>query len=523
MSSKFSFYSTLIAIPFAFGAVACTHSTAQNKPQPPEKTIERQATLPIQADDSYYKAAALNLAQKSDGEDYGRAKNIILFIGDGMGISTMTAIRIHAGQSEGKDGESYQLNMDSLPHTALSKTYSHNAQVSDSAATATAMLTGVKSPARTLGVTQAAVYDDCASIEMAKARTLFELAETEGLATGLVSTARLTHATPAAAYAHAPNRNWEDDGELSQAAREGGCTDIASQFLNWPAGDHFEIALAGGRRHFTPVSTETDTESRYAGRRQDNRDIAAEWAAKSENHVSVFDKTQLDALDLSAGTNILGLFQDSHMSYELDRTNTEPSISEMTRIAIERLSQNEKGYLLMVEAGRIDHGHHGTNAARALGDGIAFDEAIGAALEMTDREDTLIIVTADHSHTFVIQGYPGRNNPILGKVIYPNGEMAKAEDGKPYTTLAYTNGSSAEESHQEGERQDLSDIDTTHEDYKQQALIPLRSETHAGEDVAVLASGPGAHLVRGVIEQNEIFHIMGHASGLIVPYSEGEP
>ncbi|MEL7109457.1 MAG: alkaline phosphatase [Pseudomonadota bacterium] len=173
----------------------------------------------------------------------------------------------------------------------------------------------------------------------------------------------------------------------------------------------------------------------------------------------------------------------------------------------------------MVEGGRIDHAHHGVNAARALEDTDAFDQAIAAALEMTSYEDTLIIVTADHSHTMTMAGYPRRNNPILGKVIYETGAVARGDDGLPYTTLGYANGQSACRRLEDGEtscaRMDLSDVDTTGKDFRQQALVFMGSETHAGEDVAIFASGPGSELVRGVMDQNEIFHVMGVSSGLV--------
>ena len=106
------------------------------------------------------------------------------------------------------------------------------------------------------------------------------------------------------------------------------------------------------------------------------------------------------------------------MKYEADRANDtggEPSISEMTRKAIELLQKNPKGFYLMVEGGRIDHAHHAGNAYRALTDTIAMAEAVKVALEMTDDKETLVIVTADHSHTMTIAGYPSRGNPILGK------------------------------------------------------------------------------------------------------------
>lgn len=478
----------------------------------------RTGKTPVQANDSYYRAAAARVRERAGERPHGRAKNVILFIGDGMGISTITAARIHAGQLKGADGESHRLAMETLPYVALSKTYSHDAQVSDSASTATAIVSGVKVRSRTLGVTKEASYSNCASIEGNGTDTLFELAEAAGLATGVISTARLTHATPASAYAETPNRDWEDDTNMPDATEDDDCPDIARQFINWHAGDHFEIALGGGRRQFM-TETQADPEQiDRMGGRADGRDLRAAWEAKSPAHVSISTKAEFDSIDFTGDARVLGLFEASHMQYEVDRAGDaggEPNLEEMTRAAITRLSQNEEGYVLMVEAGRIDHGHHGTNAARALGDTVALDAAVGAALEATNADDTLIIVTADHSHTFVIQGYPARNNPILGKVALLDGRPAPAGDGRPYTTLSYANGSSAYETFADGQRVDLSDVDTTDKDFKQQALLPSPSETHAGEDVPVFARGPGAELVSGVMEQNEIFHIMGKASGLV--------
>lgn len=210
------------------------------------------------------------------------------------------------------------------------------------------------------------------------------------------------------------------------------------------------------------------------------------------------------------------------MQFELDRQSdaaNEPSIAEMTEAAIKRLSQDEDGYILMVEGGRIDHAHHGTNAARALVDAVAFDDAVAKAMDLTDPADTLVIVTADHSHSFTLSGYPHRGNAILGKVAYGPGVVAKAEDGNPYTTLGYANGPAACIALDDGEfecsRPDITDVDTEAPDYRQQALVFLGAETHAGEDVAVFSSGPGAELLNGVIEQNEIFHVMGRATGLL--------
>ncbi len=159
----------------------------------------------------------------------------------------------------------------------------------------------------------------------------------------------------------------------------------------------------------------------------------------------------------------------------------------------------------MVEAGRIDHAHHAGNAYRALEDTIALDAAVKAAFDKVDPEETLIIVTADHGHVFTMAGYPERNNPILGLT----GEAA--DDGKPYTTLGYMNGPGAVA----GERPDLSEVDTQAPDFLQQALVPLEeSETHSGDDVGIYAQGPWAHLFDGVVEQNLIYHVIAHATGL---------
>lgn len=209
------------------------------------------------------------------------------------------------------------------------------------------------------------------------------------------------------------------------------------------------------------------------------------------------------------------------MQYDLDRTKTdagEPSIKDMTTAAITRLSRNPNGFVLMVEGGRVDHGLHAGDAQRALGDAAALDEAVAAAIAMTNPEETLIIVTADHSHTLTISGYPQRGNPILG-LVREGDKLSLARDGKPYTTLGFANGpGSVCTAQADGkwicDRADLTNVDTTALGFKQQSLVPLGSETHGGEDVAIFAGGPGANLFSGAMEQNEIFHVMARSAGL---------
>lgn len=507
-----------IAIVAACAAVSTSTVLQASAPAP---DLRDRGTQPIQVADAYYQRAATAVERRMDADFAPGAKNVIIFVGDGMGVSTITAGRIYAGQKRGLDGESYELAMDELPYAALSRTYSHDYQVPDSAATATAMVSGVKTRSGILGLTSEAALGNCASAEGRGTDTLFELAERKGLATGILSTARITHATPASTYAESASRGWEDDTMFGSAGADG-CKDIASQLIEWDAGDGFEVVMGGGRRHFMTDETFDPEYPETTGMRADERDLLTAWTAKSDDHELIFDGAEFAATDFDSDVRVLGLFQPSHMQYEADRAGdagSEPSLAELTRAAITRLSRDEDGFVLMVEGGRIDHAHHGVNAARALEDTDAFDQAVATALEMTSADDTLIIVTADHSHTMTMAGYPRRNNPILGKVTATTGSMVRANDGKPYTTLGYANGSSACSSTEDGgldcTRADLSDVDTTATNFQQQTLVALGSETHGGEDVAIFASGPGAELVRGVMDQHEIFHVMGYSSGLV--------
>lgn len=513
----------------ALTVLAACNSDGPAAPEAAATAPVREAALPRQAGDSYYVAAATRVNERAEARGFKPAKNVILFIGDGMGVSTITAARIYAGQAAGEDGESHVLAMDTLPFSALSKTYSHNFQVADSAGTAVAMTSGVKTLSGVLGVTADASYGNCATVPGNETETLFELAARAGLATGLVSTARITHATPASAYAKVPHRDWESDTAMRGASSDT-CKDIARQLIEWPEGP-FEIVLGGGRSKFLPSDTPDPEYADKTGERSDGRNLIEEWTAKSDAHKFVFDTAGFEATDFASGTNVLGLFEPSHMQFELDRdadTAGEPHIADMTRAAITRLSQNPDGFVLMVEGGRIDHGHHAGNAIRALEDAMAFDLAIATALEMTNPEETLIVVTADHSHTLTINGYPQRNNPILGLAVSGMGGEGSSlgEDGMPYTTLSYANGPGACRAagkDEEGKdiwdcsRQDLTNVDTFDPEYRQPSLVPMYSETHAGEDVAAFASGPGANLMTGVIEQNEIFHVMARALGLVPP------
>lgn len=493
----------IISRPLAALLAALTLSTAATA-----QTITQGAQVTTE---DYRRQARDEVARlKASTPINARAKNVIIFIGDGMGISTLTAARIYQGQKLGRDGESFTTAMDSLSHAALVKTYSHDAQVSDSAPTASAIMGGVKARNDVIGVGPEALVSNCAQSKDKAIPSIFDFAQGTGRATGVISTARITHATPAATYAHTPQRDWEADSDMPVQAKADGCLDIARQMIENPVGAKLDIILGGGRSNFLPATTTDPEYADQKGRRTDGRDLLADWSRRNPGGAFVWNSRDFAALDMKSNQKVLGLFQPDHMQYEADRAGDkggEPSLADLTRAAITKLAGNRTGYVLLVEGGRVDHAHHAGNAARALEDAVALDGAIRAALDAVNLKDTLVLVTADHSHTLAMSGYPQRGNPILGVARGVDGEVIKAKDGKGYTTLGYANGPGAVAS----PRPDPAATDTTALDYRQQGLIPLGGETHGGEDVAVRASGPMAHLFKGTIEQHTIYHVIREA------------
>ncbi len=470
--------------------------------------------------DQWYRDGKEAVAQARKLEPItGKARNVILFLGDGMSVTTVTAARILEGQQRGQTGEENRLSFETLPYTALIKTYNTDAQVPDSAGSMSAIVTGVKTRSGVLSVNQNAIGGNFASVRGNESATILELAEKAGLSTGIVSTTRITHATSAACYAHSPDRDWEDDGDLPSDAGDAGFPDIARQLVEFSVGDGLEVALGGGRANFLPNGAVDPEYEEKKGRRKDGRDLTWEWMKKPDS-AFVWNKAQFDDVDTARTKHLLGLFEPSHTHYEHDRGTDkagEPSLSEMTAKAIDILSRNGKGFFLMVEGGRIDHAHHECNAYRALTDTIEFARAVTIALEKTNRRETLIIVTADHSHVFTMGGYPVRGNPILGKSMeavpgdHGRPGFGRDRDGRPFTTLGYANGPGYVGT---AERPDLTNVATEDPNYQQEAAVPRRSETHGGEDVPLYADGPQAYLFHGVLEQNVIFHVMAGALGL---------
>ncbi|WP_297511902.1 alkaline phosphatase [uncultured Caulobacter sp.] len=466
-----------------------------------------QTPAAVSAADPYFKAGEAALArQMAVVPNTGKAKNVILFLGDGMGISTVTAARIYDGQQKGLDGESNSLSFEKLPYAALSKTYSHDTQVTDSAAGITAIMTGVKTRNKIIGLSGAAIGGRCESEKGTAIQTLAELAKLHGKAAGAVTTTRVTHATPAGAYAHTAYRDWEGDADMPAAAKQAGCKDIARQLIEAPEALRMDVIMGGGRSRFLPKGQDV-------GARADGRDLTAEWLkARGAGSAYVTTVDQLKAVP-SDTRHVLGLFAPEHLPYEVERAKLGqgvPTLAEMATAAVDVLSRNPNGYFLMVEGGKIDMGSHLNNAKRTLTETVEFSKAIAAVLAKVDLKDTLVVVTADHSHGLVISGYSARNAPILG-VAGNEGDPVRGGDGKAYTTLMFVTGPGGPKG--TDTRRDPAKEDTEDAEYLQDSVVNLPSSAHAGEDVGVFADGPQAYLLRGVVEESYIFQVMRHAFG----------
>lgn len=443
-----------------------------------------------------------------------KAKNVIFFIGDGMSIATIAATRMYLGKEEA------ELSFEKFPHYGLAQTYCVDKQVADSACSAVAFLAGVKTNNRLLGLNANVLSRQCVVNEADHVDSILAWAQKSKKATGIETTTRITHATPAGAYAHVAHRDWENNGAISSACRNTpGVTDIAHQLVYNQEAMNLKVILGGGRRHFRN-STVTDEEGAN-GARTDGRDLIDEWLEERNKQGTakyVSHKQQLDEIDIHSTDYLLGLFEDDHCMYHLDVLNRnlahqEPSLTDMTVKALKMLQKEENGYFLFVEGGRIDHAHHSTRPQRALEETKELARVVDVIREMTDEEDTLIVVSSDHSHVMTYSGYPDRGTNILGLA-----EISDL-DGLPYQTLSYTNGPGYSTTYEDNSRTrvDPRTIDLKNPDRRASTTLPLSSESHAGEDVGVYASGPWSHLFVGSYEQNFIPLAIAYAAE-IGPY-----
>ena len=398
-------------------------------------------------------------------------RSAVLFIGDGMGPAYVTATRLARGGSAGR------LHLDDLPYTALVRTYAADGPVTDSAAAATAMACGAKTVNGVLGQDRTAVYR---TKDGAKLETIAIWAARRGMRVGVVTTARVTHATPAAFYASDNDRDHER--AIARAA----------------IGSPLDLLLGGGREFFLPGPRVEDDGGWAASDAEDLRS-----AARGRGWTVAESAADLRAVVSLRGKKVLGLFADSHLPFEAEtraaqggapaaQGKTVPTIVEMTRWAIGVLKAGGRPFFLMVEGGRIDHAGHSNWARTLVDETAAFDGAVGAAISVLDPKTTLVLVTADHeTGGLAINGYPEEKDGIWSTV-------RPQEGGKPYPVLSFMSGPGT---HQAAPGP-LGDDDA------RPSGIALTDAAHTGVDVALYGWGVGAEQVRGTLDNTAIYGIL---------------
>lgn len=388
-----------------------------------------------------------------------RPRNVILFVMDGFGPSMATMARdyrrdvLHEGD---------HLAMDAIEVGSV-RTRSSDNRVTDSAAGATAYATGHRSYNGSI-----AVDDDGRPLG-----TVLEAARDRGFRTGVVSTTRITHATPAAFTAHVPRRAME--AEIAEQQIESGA----------------DIILGGGLRNFLP-----ETEG---GIRPDDRNLLDEARQKGYEVALTWPEVQ------ASGLPLLGLLDSNSLPYELDRKDDEPSLADLTRYALDRLYESGEQFFVMIEAARIDHAAHGNDAAATLHDVLAFDDAIAVALEYVERDgNTLLIAVPDHETGGMSLGRAvdgrsiyGWHPEVLTRVRSSHSAMIDAiENDQPIDDVMREYAGIDELSEDErlrlSEAREQGALNTALADViARRALIGWTTGGHTATDVKLFAAGPG--------------------------------
>lgn len=427
-----------------------------------------------------------------------QAKNVILLIGDGMGPSQFGAAWTYSNRLLKRDLRMSELMK--VGRTAYLLNDTADSLVTESAAAAGQIATGQRMTARALSM---------AADGKTPVRTILEMVKEKKMATGLVTTSGITDATPAAFAAHVAHRSNEES--------------VAEQELNFGV----DVLMGGRKQFFLPESA--------GGRRKDGRNLLEE--AQRAGYFAAGTAAEMKAIPTG---RLLGLFNMGNMSYEIDRAATEePSLAEMTGKALQLLSQNKNGFFAVIEGGRIDHASHRNDAAATIRDMLAFDEAVGVAMEFVKKNPaTLLIVTADHEtggmaligHSKESKEYTGIDLQAIEKAKISFEKMAGKWGKKP-----------APERIRADVRQylgiDLSDAeartvadDTIKKldpynygyDHLHSLAFVLRpylrvgwgSQTHTASPLFLFGSGPGSEKIGGLLHNTEIFTLIKSALGL---------
>ncbi|RWS23462.1 alkaline phosphatase-like protein, partial [Leptotrombidium deliense] len=408
-----------------------------------------------------------------------KAKNVIFFLGDGMGLTTITSARIYMNRRQGTDPLFDTLSYEKFPFTGLVKVNNLDKMVSDSAAAATSYLRGVKTNYGVIGCTGKVKEDDCYSskIEENRVDSILDWAIKEGKSAGFVTTTDVTHATPAGSYAHTAQRDWRSSAPEP-------CLDVAQQLIHGNTGKNLSVIFGGGRERFYCKNCAE------RGNRRDNRDLVQEWLNNKKNEKKrakfITTANELQALDTSNTDTVMGLFASEHMEYNLmkESSSSEPSITQMTMKALEVLQKNKNG-------GRIDLAHHKNRPRLAIDETFEMHKAVQTVLEKVNLNDTLIVVTADHSQTLAINGQFGRGDGLFDITDYG------------FSILTYGNGPGYKSG--ATSRKELRNPKAS---VKSAGYTSLAK--HGGEDVPIYAVGPGAHLLTGVFDQTFIAHAISY-------------
>lgn len=301
-------------------------------------------------------------ASMIDPSNAGAAKNIIFMVTDGMSAGTLALADLVKTRHYGDDTNWIKLyNSDREFHRGLMDMASLNTPVTDSAAAASSWGCGHRVNNGSL----------CVGPNGEEYPTVLQIFKNAGKKTGLVTTTRITHATPAGFAVNVPDRNREDDITVQYLERE------------------YDLLMGGGARHFDPDS------------REDGKDLFGEFEKK--NYTVVRNRQEMT--NAPGNSRLLGTFYDSHLPYARDHNSSDelqksvPTLSEMTETALERLQGYPGGFILQIEGGRVDHGAHANDATALIYDQLAFDDAVGTVLDFADgRDDTLVFITTDHGN-----------------------------------------------------------------------------------------------------------------------------
>lgn len=453
---------------------------------------------------------------------YGKkAKNVIFFNGDGMGFPVLTAARILSkGMTEGKYNG--LLEMDTMEARGVVTTSGLDSIATDSANSASAYATGHKGELNALGV-----YPDntASSLDNPKVETIIEMIKrTSGKATGIVSTAEIEDASPAAGVAHTRLR--------------GDKAEIAEMFYRVQP----DVILGGGSAYFLPQSVPGSS-------RKDDKDLFRMF--EQDQYTVVENRTQL--LNVGADTEkLLGLFHLGNLDTYYDRATKnapvlkdftdQPTLWAMTETAIDVLKKNDEGFFLMVEAGSIDKQLHPLDWERAVLDAIEMDKAIGIAKKFAaEHGDTLIVVTADHAHSMSITGTYWEGDGKTGK----DAVRTYADAGFPTYVDADGDGFPDELDTERKLAVHFANHPDYYEDYKMDPVPttpnvngepnpgklldpndpdkdrflqigPIHGSTgvHTVEDVPLMAHGTGSQYFNGVLDNTEVFFAIANAMGL---------